>query len=98
MAEEKQKLTVSYLLDQPNAQPLTRGTKDSAGYDIKAVACDTVPANGWKAIETGVKLAIPKGYVGKIFSRSGLAVNHGITAEGGVLDPDYRETVKVRKK
>ena len=97
MAEENKKLTVCYLLDRHNAQPLTRQTKDSVGYDIKAIESDTVPANSWKVIETGVKLALPKGHVGKIFSRSGLAANHGITAQAGVIDSDYRDTIKVKR-
>ena len=34
-------------------------------------------------------LAIPQGYFGKIFSRSGLTRHHSITAESGVIDSDY---------
>ena len=97
MAEEKQKLTVRYVLDRSNAQPLTRQTKDSVGYDIKAIAPDTLRPVSWKAIETGIKLMLPKGHVGRICSRSGLAANHGITVEAGVIDPDYRDTIKVSK-
>ena len=40
-------------------------------------------------------MAIPKGFFGKIFSRSGLFLNHGITAEAGVIDSGNRGIVKV---
>src|SRR5438309_1805215 len=36
-------------------------------------------------ISTGISCAIPKGYYGQIFGRSGLAVR-GITVGGGVID------------
>ena len=38
---------------------------------------------------------IPNGFYSKIFLRSGLLVKHLITAEGGVIDSDYRGIVKV---
>ena len=38
---------------------------------------------------------IPKGFFGKIFSRSGLFLNHEITAEAGVIDSGYRGVVQV---
>ena len=35
-------------------------------------------------------MAIPQGYFGKIFSRSGFVKHHLITAVGGVIDSGYR--------
>ena len=38
---------------------------------------------------------MPHGTYGRIASRSGLALDHGITVRGGVIDPDYRGEIKV---
>ena len=40
-------------------------------------------------------MAIPKGFFGKIFSRSGLFLNHEITAEAGVIDSGFSGIVQV---
>ena len=42
-----------------------------------------------------LRIAIPEGFFGKIFSRSGLCLNHKITAEAGVTDSGYRGIVNV---
>ena len=36
-----------------------------------------------------LRIAIPKGFVGKIFSRSGLFLNNKITSEAGVIDSGF---------
>ena len=46
-------------------------------------------------ISLELRWEIPNGFYGKIFSRFGFLVKHTITAEGGVIDSDYREIVKV---
>jgi dUTP pyrophosphatase len=51
------------------------------------IACET--------IDTGVHVQIPEGYVGLIKSKSGLNVNHGLTAEG-VIDAHYTGSIKVK--
>ena len=38
---------------------------------------------------------IPFGCYGRIASRSGLSINHGLDIGAGVVDPDYRGTIKV---
>ncbi|MBI2128739.1 dUTP diphosphatase [Candidatus Woesearchaeota archaeon] len=47
------------------------------------------------AIKTGVQIAIPNGYVGLVWDKSGIALNHGIKTKGGVIDSSYRGEVKV---
>ena len=39
--------------------------------------------------------AIPSRYYGKLFSRSGLLLEHYITVEGSLIDFDFRGDVKV---
>lgn len=50
---------------------------------------------GSVTIDTGVHVEIPKGYVGFIKSKSGLNVNHGLTAEG-VIDSGYTGSIRVK--
>ena len=50
---------------------------------------------GSATIDTGVHVEIPKGYVGFIKSKSGLNVNHGLTAEG-VIDSGYTGSIVVK--
>lgn len=45
--------------------------------------------------KTGVAIAIPDGYDGKIEPRSGLALSYGIQLLGGEIDPDFRGEIGV---
>ena len=44
---------------------------------------------------TGIALAIPQGYYGRVAPRSGLAYKHGIDVLAGVIDADYRQEIGV---
>jgi len=67
----------------------------SAGADLVAAQAMEIPAGGRAAVPTAVAVAIPDGYVGLIWPRSGLAVSHGIDTLAGVIDSDYRGEVRV---
>ena len=45
---------------------------------------------GSKLIATGLSMAIPSGFYGRVAPRSGLAVKKSIHVGAGVVDPDYR--------
>jgi len=47
-----------------------------------------------KAVGTDLKIAIPEGYAGFVWDKSGLALE-GLTTLAGVLDSGYRGEVKV---
>lgn len=49
-----------------------------------------VPATGRVLVQTDLALCIPLGSYGRIASRSGLSVDHGIEVGAGVIDGDYR--------
>jgi dUTP pyrophosphatase len=78
-----------------NAKMMTRGTTYSAGNDMYAAENVTIAPNKRKLISTGIKMAIPVGYYGRIASRSGLAYKNSIDVCAGVIDADYRDEVKV---
>lgn len=46
-------------------------------------------------VDTGLAFEVPHGYALRIASRSGWAFRRGITAFPGVIDPDFRGSVKV---
>ncbi|PCH41855.1 dUTPase-like protein, partial [Wolfiporia cocos MD-104 SS10] len=66
-------------------------------YDLYASTPDEIAPGGWKVIPTGVRMKIPKGSYGRIPSRSGLTLWHGLMVgvRAGVIDPDYRGEVQV---
>lgn len=78
-----------------------RGSDYAAGYDL--YACTGID-NGVKIwggetykIGTGISMAIPDGYFGAIFARSGLATKNGLRPANcvGVIDSDYRGEIIV---
>lgn len=66
-----------------------------AGYDIVANQDITIREGDQALVSTGLKVAIPDGYVGILKSRSGLAVKHRIEVGAGVIDCGYTGEVKV---
>ncbi len=73
----------------------TKATKSSAAFDLYADENCQITSGENKTVSTGISMAIPNGYSGKIESRSGLALNSNIVAVGGVIDSDYRGEIKV---
>lgn len=49
----------------------------------------------YSTIDTGVHIAIPKGYVGFLKSKSGLNIKNNIVGEG-VIDSGYTGSIKVK--
>ena len=77
-----------------------RGTAYSAGYDLYAdedLEKVGIFPGGSRKIKTGIAVAIPEGYFGAIFARSGLASKQGLRPSNcvGVIDSDYRGEVIV---
>ena len=75
----------------------TRATSGSAGFDLRATEGDVISPGYRKVFGTGVSAAIPAGFVGKVYSRSGMGFKHGVSlANGtGIIDSDYRGEIKV---
>ncbi len=77
----------------------TVGSKKAAGADLYAATdCETFIREGQTVkIDTGISIAIPEGYFGAIFARSGLATKQGLRPANavGVIDSDYRGPIIV---
>ena len=82
-----------------NAIIPTYGSAAAAGADLYACADEdiTIEAGATLLVHTGVAMAIPDGYVGLIFARSGLATKRGLAPANkvGVVDSDYRGEIMV---
>lgn len=75
----------------------TRGSTDAAGYDLYTYESGDINPNETVKFHTGISMEIPKGFVGLVFARSGLGINHGIVPSNcvGVIDSDYRGEIMV---
>ena len=78
-----------------NATLPTRGSAQAAGYDLYACidgGSVTIAPHSTEKIGTGLAIAVPDGYFGAIFARSGLAAKRGLRPANcvGVADSDYR--------
>ena len=78
-----------------DAEDVVRGTDKSAGYDIKACETVLIPARSKQTVKTGLRVEFPVGVYGRLASRSGLAVKHGIEVGAGVIDEDYEGELMV---
>ena len=78
------------------AQLPRRGSACAAGYDLCAAPADgrdiEIAPHATAMIGTGLAVAIPEGYFGGVFARSGLASKQGLRPANcvGVIDADYR--------
>lgn len=59
------------------------------GYDIFANKEIKIMPRHDVIVETGVRVRIPKGYFGRVLSRSGLSVKHKVEVGAGVIDSGY---------
>ena len=77
----------------------TYGSASAAGADLYCPLGEGVCVAPHKTmlVKTGVALAIPEGYVGLIYARSGIAAKRSLAPANkvGVIDSDYRGEIMV---
>ena len=95
IAKNSQTIKVKKLL--PTAVLPTRATAGSIGYDVSTITPITINPGQIAKIPTGLAAAIPQGMYLRIAPRSSISLKH-ITVEGGIVDPDYRNEIKVLLK
>ena len=79
----------------PRARIPSRGSAQAAGYDLYACLPApelTIAPHTNCRVGTGLAIAVPEGYFGAIFARSGLAAKQWLRPANcvGVADSDYR--------
>lgn len=81
------------------AKAPTRGSDQAAGYDLYADSdrAITIQPHETVMVNTDLSMAIPNGYFGAIFARSGLAAKRQLRPGNcvGVIDSDYRGPIIV---
>ena len=91
---EEAAVHIPVFLDEGARLP-RRAHGDDAGFDLFARKPDMVPAHGSLEIDTGVHIAIPKGYAGLVISKSGLLFGHDLISDG-LIDPGYTGSIRVK--
>ena len=93
MASEDIPLLVKKISE--NATLPSKGSPQSAGFDLSASEPTSIPPGGRGIVKTDLSIACPPGTYARIAPRSGLAIKKGIDVGAGVVDADYRGPVGV---
>lgn len=74
----------------PKAVLPQRGSALAAGLDVCGVEDVEIGPRQRAKARTGLAVAIPPGFYGRVAPRSGLAAKQGLDVLAGVIDSDYR--------
>ena len=66
-----------------------------AGFDLYANETVTFEPGDKATIKTGIAIAVPMGYVGLIWDKSGVGIKKGHKVLGGVVDAGYRGEIMI---
>ncbi|HKR13025.1 MAG TPA: dUTP diphosphatase [Pyrinomonadaceae bacterium] len=78
----------------PKAVLPKRGSVLAAGLDLCAIEDVEIQPQQRALARTGLAVAIPPGFYGRVAPRSGLAVKQGLDVLAGVIDSDYRGEIR----
>ncbi len=67
-----------------------RGSALAAGLDVCSIEDVEIQPKQRALARTGLAVAIPPGFYGRVAPRSGLAAKNGLDVLAGVIDSDYR--------
>ena len=73
----------------------TKAYRGDAGWDLYAVEDGEIEPGERRLIGTGIAIAIPEGFYGRIADRSSMAYKFGMHVLAGIIDCSYRGEVKV---
>ena len=91
--ESVQDLTI--LLTSPAAKPPKTQSENSAGFTIYSAENKAVHSVETCLIDTHLKIDCPKNYFCKIVERASLAYFEHLNVRAGVIDHDYKGTIKL---
>lgn len=87
-------MQIKVVLDDGAFMPI-KAHEEDGGFDLLTPIDCKVGYLGSATIDTGVHIAIPKGYVGFLKSKSGLNIKHNLVGEG-VIDSGYTGSIVVK--
>ena len=79
---------------QPEAKLPAYAHCGDAGFDLFACVDHDLAPGEVKAVSTGIQMAIPEGFVGLVWDKSGISLK-GVHRLAGVVDAGYRGEVQV---
>jgi dUTP pyrophosphatase len=88
-------MQIKILKTDSDAKAPSYANPGDAGMDFYSAENIVIKPNERKVVRTGVKMAIPAGYVGLVWDKSGLAAKKGIKTMAGVIDAGYRGEVGI---
>lgn len=80
---------------EPGATMPAKAHDTDGGYDICSRDTVTIYAGESATFDTGVHIAIPRGFAGLLVCKSGLNVKHGILSSG-LIDCGYTGSISVK--
>jgi dUTP pyrophosphatase len=92
--EDAELQVLSFKRLDPRAVLPARGSSMAAGLDIYVIEDLTIRPGERLLARTGLAVAIPEGYYGRVAPRSGLATKNGLDVLAGVIDADYRGEIR----
>lgn len=72
-----------------------RERNSDAGIDLYSNKRVRITSNSIEKIPTGIAIAIPDGYYGKIEERSGFSLRNTLKLKAGVIDSEYRGEIQI---
>ena len=78
----------------PKAVLPQRGSALAAGLDLCSIEDAELQPKQRAMVRTGLAVAIPPGFYGRVAPRSGLAAKQGLDVLAGVIDSDYRGEIR----
>lgn len=79
----------------PEAQLPEYKHQGDAGMNLYSPVRIEIAPHSRVIVPSGIAMAVPEGYVGLIWDRSGMAAKNGIKTMAGVLDAGYRGEIGI---
>jgi dUTP pyrophosphatase len=90
-------IQVGYIKLAAEAREPSKAHVSDAGFDLYSIHDIELSHDAQTVlVRTGIAMAIPIGYYGRIASRSGLSINNNIEIGAGVIDSGYRGEIMVK--
>ena len=88
-------ITIKYYSESEFAREPYQWTEDSARYDLFAAETNMFLPKTVGTLSIDLRWAIPTGFYGKLFPRSGILKENFVTIDAGVIDADFRGVIQI---